>query len=282
VTGVSHFKITSPTVFSDRILARLKPGHDVASKRRSHLARRFPAALLRRRSTGRPSPSAPGNGRSLARATRSVLSGACALACGYDALVTNPCRDVAQISTKAKRPPIALTADELRGLHQWLSSDKQSVERDLPDLVLFLIATGLRIGEALAVQWAELAWMRPQWRYGDRPTAARRRAHYQAVLKVRGWTAHPRVAVLGGDGPAAAPDDVSGDELARQVFRAPVAGGLRDPSNTLKMMRQAFKHAGFDGVTSHYFGKTVATVMDEKRACPHVQLLTSSGTRNPR
>ena len=29
------------------------------------------------------------------------------------------------------------------------------------------------------------------------------------------------------------------------------------------MMRQAFKHAGFDGVTSHYFRKTVATLMDE-------------------
>jgi integrase len=52
-------------------------------------------------------------------------------------------------------------------------------------------------------------------------------------------------------------------ELARQVFPAPVAGGVRDPSNTLKMMRQAFKHAGFEGVTSHYFRKTVATMRDE-------------------
>ena len=106
------------------------------------------------------------HGPSLAKTTRSVLSGVCALACRYDALVTNPCREVARISTKPKRPPTALTAEELRRLHQWLSSDEQSIERDLPDLVLFLIATGLRIGEALAVQWAELAWMMPQWRYG--------------------------------------------------------------------------------------------------------------------
>jgi integrase len=35
------------------------------------------------------------------------------------------------------------------------------------------------------------------------------------------------------------------------------------PSSTLKMMRQALKHACFDGVTSHYFHKTVATLMDE-------------------
>ena len=60
------------------------------------------------------------------------------------------------------------------------------------------------------------------------------------------------------------PNDVDEDELAgQQIFPAPVAGGLRDPNNTLKMMRQAFRHAGFDGVTSHYFRKTVATLMDE-------------------
>jgi integrase len=57
---------------------------------------------------------------------------------------------------KPKHPPTSLTIEELRRLHQWLSSDEQSVERDLPDLVLFLTATGLRIGEALAVQWRDL------------------------------------------------------------------------------------------------------------------------------
>jgi integrase len=51
------------------------------------------------------------------------------------------------MSAKPKRPPTALTIDKLRRLHQWLSDDAQSVERDLPDLVLFLMATGLRIGE---------------------------------------------------------------------------------------------------------------------------------------
>jgi hypothetical protein len=44
------------------------------------------------------------------------------------------CRDVARISTKPKRPPTALTSDELRRLHQWLGLDEQSIERDLADL----------------------------------------------------------------------------------------------------------------------------------------------------
>ena len=38
-----------------------------------------------------------------------------------------------------------MTADELRRLHWWLSSDEQSVECDLPDLVHF---------------WADVDWMR--------------------------------------------------------------------------------------------------------------------------
>ena len=44
-------------------------------------------------------------------------------------------------------------------------------------------------------------------------------------------------------------------ELARQVLAAPVASGVRDTSNTLNMMRQAFTHADFDAVTTHYFRK---------------------------
>ena len=50
-------------------------------------------------------------------------------------------------------------------------------------------------------------------------------------------------------------EDVVKDELARQVFPAPVASGVRATSNTLNMMRQAFTHADFDAVTTHYFRK---------------------------
>jgi integrase len=205
------------------------------------------------------------HGPSLAKTTRSVLSGICALACRHDALATNPCRDVARISTKPKRPPTALTADDLRRLHQWLSSDEQSIERDLPDLILFLAATGLRIGEALAIQWADVGL--DEGTVEVRGTVLRLRAGGLVIKPSPKSAAGRRILEL----PSWAvimlrrrqPDDVSEDEHARQVFPAPVAGGIRDPSNTLKMMRQAFKHAGFDGVTSHYFRKTVATLMDE-------------------
>jgi integrase len=45
------------------------------------------------------------------------------------------------------------------------------------------------------------------------------------------------------------------------VFPAPL-GGLRDPSNTAKDLRDAFVVAGFGWVTSHTLRKTVASLMD--------------------
>ena len=40
-------------------------------------------------------------------------------------------------------------------------------------------------------------------------------------------------------------------------------GGLRDPSNTRRALRQALDKAGFEWVTSHNFRKTTATLLDE-------------------
>jgi integrase len=195
------------------------------------------------------------HGPSLAKTTRSVLSGMFTLACRYDAIATNPCRDVGRISVKPKRPPTALTIDELKRLHQWLSCDEQSMERDLPDLVLLLMATGLRIGEALAVQWRDLDL--DECTVEVRGTVLRLRAGGLIIKPSPKSAAGRRILEL----PSWAvtmlrqrqPNDVDEDELAgQQIFPAPVAGGLCDPNNTLKMMRQAFRHAGFDGVTSHY------------------------------
>jgi integrase len=140
---------------------------------------------------------------------------------------------------ETSRPPTALTADELRCLHQWLSSDERSIERDLPDLILFLAATGLRIGEALAVSWADVGL--DEGTVEVRGTDLRLRAGGlivkpspksaagRRILELPSWA----VIMLG----RRQADDVSEDDLARQVFPAPVAGGVRDPSDTLKMMR---------------------------------------------
>ena len=55
-----------------------------------------------------------------------------------------------------KRQPRALTIAEARQLRAWLTYDERAVERDIPDLVAMLMATGLRIGEGLALTWVML------------------------------------------------------------------------------------------------------------------------------
>ena len=61
----------------------------------------------------------------------------------------------------------------------------------------------------------------------------------QAVLVPAGGIREASWAVIMLQRPQA--EDVVKDELGREVFPASVADGVRDPSNTLKMMRQAFE-----------------------------------------
>ena len=39
-----------------------------------------------------------------------------------------------------------------------LNDDEKARRRDLPNLVVFMLATGVRIGEALAVVWSQVNW----------------------------------------------------------------------------------------------------------------------------
>jgi site-specific recombinase XerC len=76
------------------------------------------------------------------------------LATRHDALEHNPVRDAGRLTPgKPKRVPRALGVAEIRELRAWLNDDDKARERDLPDLVDMLLATGLRVGEALAPTW---------------------------------------------------------------------------------------------------------------------------------
>lgn len=203
------------------------------------------------------------SGPALAKMTRSVLSGMCGLAARHDALKANPCRDVAPISTKPTKAPRALTIDEVRAVRTWLAEDKRANGRDLPDLVAFMAGTGLRIGEACAVSWDDVDLnagtvkvtgtvlrIKAQGLVINRPKSAAG----ERILELPRWL----VEVLqrrrrGGEAMS----------IRGPVFPAPLSGGLRDPSNTRRALRDAFADMGLEGVTSHTFRKTVATLMDE-------------------
>ncbi len=157
-----------------------------------------------------------------------------------------------------------MTLPELRQLRAALTYDDKAMARDLPDLVGFLMATGLRIGEACGLAWdavdldtgaievrAAAVRVRGQGLVvkSTKTDAGTRTLLLPqwcvAMLRERASSVGPRTEDLG----------------AQPVFPAPL-GGWRDPSNTQADLRDAFASAGFDWVTSHVFRKTVATLMD--------------------
>ena len=95
------------------------------------------------------------HGPAAAKTCRSIVSGLCGLATRHGTLASNPVRDAARIP-QTKRQPRALTLAKARQLRAALIYDDRAVERDLPDLVSMLMATGLRIGEALALRWVDV------------------------------------------------------------------------------------------------------------------------------
>ncbi|WP_236789336.1 site-specific integrase [Amycolatopsis sp. GM8] len=159
-----------------------------------------------------------------------------------------------------------MTPEERR---EWLSQlelDPKAVAKDLPDLTRFMLATGVRIGEALALCWEDVDL--DNGRASIRYTVVRvRGAGLQRKepktesgvrdLPLPSWA----VEVLKRRHSIATAENRPG---ASPVF-PDTFGGLRDPSNTRRALREARGNDGFAWVTSHVFRKTAGTVMDEAK-----------------
>jgi integrase len=98
------------------------------------------------------------HGPTAAKSTRSVVSGILGLAVRHGLLVTNPVRETpARRGPRgSRRRPRALTLEEAHQLRARLADDPTALRQDLPDLLAFLLGTGLRIGEARAVRATDL------------------------------------------------------------------------------------------------------------------------------
>jgi len=194
----------------------------------------------------------------------SVLSGMCGLAARHDALDRNPVRDVGPVSSGAwRRQPRALTAAEARQLRALLTYDDKAIERDLPDFVAMMLATGLRIGECAALSWADID-------LGSRTVAVR-----GTVIPIQGRGLIVKPTKTSAGMRTLALPSWCVEMLRARCDKAPhntpkvtpvfpaVMGGLRDPSNTQADLRDAFGAAGYPWLTSHSLRKTTATLLDE-------------------
>lgn len=193
------------------------------------------------------------------------------------ALPTNPVREIARIIADAKAPIRAMTSGERHDLLTKLQQRAQQhatdkLERslgpraytwlDLPDLVRAMLATGVRLGELLALTGDETVNDRDgkpailiNWHlvrvkgHGlvRMPTTKNKTGR---LLLLPTWSVAiftRRKLSSGGTGP---------------LFPS-ARGGWRDPSNTIGAIRTEFDQCGYDWVTSHVFRKTVATILDE-------------------
>jgi integrase len=181
------------------------------------------------------------------------------LAARHDAVDHNPLREVATVVGK-KKAARSLTLDEVRVLRAGLRADEKAVGRGVPALVDFMLGTGLRIGEALAVTWEALDL--DACTVEVRGTVVRQPGVgliIQPAPKTEsGWrTLHlPAwlVALL------RAREHV--DNLWNVVFPSQL-GRLRERSNTNADIREALDPLGFGWVTSHTFRKTAATLLND-------------------
>jgi integrase len=250
-----------------------------------------------------------------AKTARACLSGMFAMAIADGAVMANPVRDAAtRLNTSAKKAPRALTVEDTKRLVELFHVSPRATELDLADLVDWMLATGARIGEVLALRIGQTAG-RPlldldagTWEVNG--TAVR--------IPKRGMGVQPRTKTAAGWRIIAVPA-FAVDMVRRRlesphrpdtelVFPTPVTGTLRDPTNVSTDMRQLLDSfecdvcngTGFQPatnrtaagrpvrcaegpwswVTSHTFRKTVATRLDEAGFTPR-QVADQLGHANP-
>jgi integrase len=197
---------------------------------------------------------------STAKSCRSVISGVMGLAVRHGAVMANPVREVERIEAKPKREPRALTMAERVELLKQLQEDEKSRRRDLPDLVFFMLATGVRIGEALAVVWSDVDFPAGAVRIGSTLIRVRGEGLLRKGTKSR---AGERTLPLPESAVALLRRRfMTGARMEQPVFPS-VDGGFRDPANVRRELRDARGKETLAWITSHTFRKTAATILDE-------------------
>ncbi|WP_236004415.1 tyrosine-type recombinase/integrase [Amycolatopsis pittospori] len=217
-----------------------------------------------------------------ARTARAVVSGILGYAVRQGALGMNPVRELERIEGGKRKKPRALSSLERRRWLEQLEADSKAAARDLPDLTRFMLATGVRIGEALAVFWEDVdldaGTVAVDWKVirirkvGLRRVKKLKSESGDRTLPLPSWAVsvlreRRRLAEEAGRGPAT------------PVFPDTI-GGLRDPSNTRRDLREARGTEDFAWVKSHVFRKTAATVLDDAKLSPR-QIADQLGHARP-
>lgn len=216
------------------------------------------------------------------KTVRTVLSLIFRLAIQHEAMSNNPVKHLDPIEAGGRKPR-ALTREERQRFLAWMAgrsddanearAQKTARRRDLPDIVTFMLGTGVRIGEALAVRWDDVDLEGVPVVDGNDIRLVPIVAITGNIVRHRGKGLHRHagktatslrivplpqfvVAML-------AARDAAGKEAPVFPASSSTGEGLtwKDPNNMATYIRDARKAAGMDWpVTSHTFRKTAATI----------------------
>ena len=202
-------------------------------------------------------------GPATAKLCRSVLSGVCGWLVRQGGLSNNPVRDLTRIEVEDAKTARALTAAQVRKWLAALDASEHARRHDLPELARFMLATGLRVGEAVGVTWADV----------DLDNGVVQVERTIVPVSGQGLVAK-RVNAKASDRRLVLPrwcvDMLKARRVRLQGFDGPVfpnsRGGWRDRGNVGKAIRKVRAETEFDWLTTHTYRKTVATLLDESGA----------------
>lgn len=197
-------------------------------------------------------------GFATAKTARTVLNGTCGLLMRRDVLRTNPMRDVGRIEKGESPAPRALTLAQVHALLEVFDGSDYGRRKDLPDLVRFLMATGVRIGEALAIRWADVDLQAGIVIVEATVVRVRGRG---LVRKSTKSDASDRTLRLPEWAVEMLQRRFSGQDLLAPVF-PDSRGGWRDRSNVGRDIRVVLHDSAYGWVRSHTARRTVATILD--------------------
>ncbi len=196
---------------------------------------------------------------------RCVLGGIFGYATKHRAIRFNPVRDMSSLDRTSHKAVRALTPAERAELLAGLDADPVAVHRDLPDLVRFMLATGMRLGEAIGVRWCDVDLERKLVRVTGNIVSVpgrglvRRGGKTAAALRTIPL-AQFVVTRLKARLAAYAPGEV---EPRSPVFPNTL-GAWQDPSWVTRVIREYRTAHDCPWLTSHIFRKTAATILKEQ------------------
>lgn len=207
-------------------------------------------------------------GHGAAKNSRNALSGMLGLAARTGLIDRNPVADLEQISTRGKSAASkAIPLDKLPGFYRALRSDPVLRREDLVELFEFMLASGLRVAEAVAVEAADLDHVAGTVTVNAIHVRKKGAGIVRQEYAKTDRSTHRTIPL-----PAA-----TMDMLVRRLRRVGEFGPLifptlqferRDPSNVQRWLKERAPMLGFPDLKTHSFRKTAATVLERAGLSP--------------